>query len=432
MRRGAWGLGVLFVFFETSAALAQVAGQSGQSYSVQVQLAAEHDGNIARASEALAAKEKITLDDTTYTPTLSINFVKPIGRQSIFFDGSISYLFHQNNKSLDSERVNVGTGISLQAGPCGVSFTGGYARGRSQLADPTRLTGIPSPIAGYPGLPSSATGAAGSTIFNISTSEQVGASATCARPSGIGITTQVNESWASNTEVFSSTGRYRTFAASGGLSYQRPLFGALSLVGTYSETKNGDQLVGVPAASGFETVGGNLSYSRRLGGRIQASATVGYTDARTLSPPVILGAPAAPSDFKGVTYSANATYRATSRLNASLSLQKGISPSILAGNSYEVQSGYTVGLNYQIGSRISVALNDSRQESRTTGAVAIIPGATPLTDSRVNSLSASVSYSMSRRLSFQFSATRETRASDSPEFDYTNDRVAFTLSSHFP
>jgi hypothetical protein len=38
---------------------------------------------------------------------------------------------------------------------------------------------------------------------------------------------------------------------------------------------------------------------------------------------------------------------------------------------------------------------------------------------------------MNKRLSFELLATRETRTANSSEFDYTNDRVALTLSSTF-
>jgi hypothetical protein len=433
MRRKFWGIGALLLGAAAAGSAAAQAAAPGQGRQFHVQMSAmvEHDTNLTRESPAQAALANLTPEDTIYAPTLNLNFVMPVGRQSFFLNGAASYLFHQNNTLLNNEQINLTGGAAVAVGPCRTILSGGYARGRSELNDPAARLQVTSPTV------SSGGGTVGvgdnslvSTIQNIQTTKQVSASLSCSRPSGIGIVAQVGEQWASNTQAISAIGSTRTTNASAGLSYQRPLFGSLSLSGTYSKTDNGDQPVGTLAPGGFETKGAELSFSRQLGGRIQASATLGYSSAHTVSPPPVNATAAPAKDFSGLTYSGGISYRATSRLHAKASFQRQLTPTLLSGSSYEVQTGYTVGVDYQIGSRIALSLIGNRQESDSPGAV-IIPTAPTLTNSRVNSLSASVTYRMSKRLSWQLSASREERNADNALFDYTNDRVAITLSSNF-
>lgn len=442
MGRGRWGLGALFLVVASGGtAAAQVsgapsglglpgAGAPTRTLSVEAQAMVEHDTNLTRESQALAGQGGLTPEDTVYSPTLNVNFVMPVGRQALFFNGSGSYLFHQNNTQLNSERVNLGGGAALSAGPCGAVVRGGYSRGRSELLSPAGLQTPPGGV--VPAVPVPVTSNFESTIQNIETVKDVGLNLTCARPSGIGARAQVGQQWTSNTEILSGSGSYRSTNASAGLVYARPQFGSLALDGVYSRTIYGEQVVPGLLPRGFETTGANLSFSRQLGGRIQANLTVGVTHAHDLSPPVLLvPLPTDPfRDFSGVTYSAGASYRVTSRLQARATFQRQITPTLLLGSSFEVLTGYGLDVSYSLGTRITLDLNGNRQESRTNGG-ALIPLAQSLTNSRVNDLSASGSYRMNKRISLQLSGTHETRDADNANFNYTNDRVALTLSTTF-
>jgi hypothetical protein len=355
----------------------------------------------------------------------------PVGRQSVFLSGSTSYLFHQNNTRLNDSRVNLNGGGVLALGPCHTTLSGGYAHGRSELNDPTAVFQTPGgPTSTTPGVPGINNNNLESTILNIQTTETVDANLSCSRPSGLGIIADVGQVWTSNTQITAANGSSRTTHGSAGVSYQRPAFGSLALTGTYSKTDNGDRLVAALTPEGYETTGADLSFTRKLGGRIEASATVGYTHAHTVSPPPVTATTLPAGDFNGLTYSGYVTYRATSRLHARAAFQRQVTPTLLSGSSYEIQQAYTAELDYQIGSRIALSLIGNRQENESPGAI-IIPTAPTLTNSRVNSLSASVTYTMSRRLSLQLAATREERTANAAQFDYDNDRVALTLTSTF-
>lgn len=443
MGRGSWAFGAVMLITATGgSAVAQVAappsgigspggGRPVRTFAVTVQALVEHDSNLTRQSEASAILSQLTPSDTIYAPTVNVNFVMPVGRQAIFLNGSGSYLFHQTNTQLNNERVNIAGGGSLSLGPCGAVLRGGYARGRNELTAPgAGQTGAVSDGATGSLLPT--TSNLESTIRNIETVEDVSLGLSCSRSSGIGINGQVAQQWTSNSEVISGSGSYRATSASVGISYQRPAFGSLSLAGIYGRTIYGGQLAPQLVPRGFETTGANLSFSRQLGGRIQAQATAGYTRAHQLSPPPIpigvIGNPFA--DFSGFTYTAGASFRATRNLTARATFQRQISPTLLSGSSYEVLTGYGLGVQYTLGTHITVDVRGDRQQSRTNGAI-LTNAAQSLTDSRVNDLSASVSYRFNRRLSVQLSGTRETRTADNTRFAYSNDRVALTLSSNF-
>ena len=441
MGRGRWGLGALFLVVASGgSAAAQVSGApSGlgapgggpptRTLVVDASALVEHDTNISRESEALANQSGLNPEDTIYAPSLNVNAVLPIGRQALFFTGSGSYLFHQNNTRLNSEQVHVGAGGSLSAGACGAVVRGGYSRGRSEFFSPLAQT---APGAVVPVVPVPVTSDFESSIENIVTTEDVGLSVTCARPSGLGAHAQVDQLWTSNSDVFSGSGSYRSINTSAGLVYARPQLGSLALDGTYGRTIYGDRVTPNLLPRGFETTGANLSFNRQLGGRIQADLTVGFTHAHDLSPPVLpVPLPDDPfRDFSGLTYSAGASFRATSRLQARATFQRQISPTLLSGSSFEVLTGYSLDVSYILGSRITLAVRGDRQESRTNGLLIVQPAAT-LTNSRVNELSASASYTMNKRISLRLSGTHETRDADNVNFNYTNDQVALTLSSTF-
>ena len=442
MRRGSWALGAfMFAAAAGGSAAAQVAAPSGvgapsggppvRTFAVQVQALVEHDSNLTRASEALAAQSQLTPSDTIYAPSVNVNFVMPVGRQAIFLNGSGSYLFHQTNTKLNNERVNVAGGGSLALGPCGAVLRGGYARGRNELTAPG--TGqVGSVSGGATGSLLPTTSNLESTIQNIETAEDASLSLSCARSSGLGLNAQVGQQWTSNSEMLSGSGGYRATSATAGISYQRPAFGSVTLGAIYGRTIYGDQLSAQLQPRGFETTGAQFSFSRQVGGRIQAQATVGVTHAHVLAPPPLpagfVGNPFA--DFSGLTYTAGASFRATSSLTVKANFQRQISPTLLSGNSYEVLTGYGLDLQYNLGTHITVDVRGDRQQSQTNGAP-VANAASTLTDSRVNDLSASVSYRFNKRLSVQLSGTREARSADNAMFDYTNERVALTVSSNF-
>ncbi|MFL5297722.1 MAG: hypothetical protein ACJ798_15200 [Phenylobacterium sp.] len=406
--------------------------QATRALHVQGELLVEHDSNLAGASQLAATVGNVTPEDTIFAPRLNVDYSMPIGRQAVFLDGSIAYLFHNKNKNLDNEQISLAGGAALHAGPCGGTFTGGYSRGRNELVNSAARLAAPIPVPGAEGTVPPAVADATSTVFNIQTTKEVGAGVTCGRPSGIGVFAQAVQAWSSNTEVFSGISDYRYLQTSAGLSYQRPSLGQLMIGGNYSRNINGAPPPGQLAAHGYESSGAHVQYSRRLGGRIEAVASVGYEHAHTLSPPPVTPTTPATKDFDGMTYSGQLSFKVSSRMQTRASFHREVTPTLLTGNTFEIQTGYDVGMSYTFGSRIVAALTGGQQQSEVPNA--IVPVGTPLaptlSKSRVNELSATLSYNVSRRLMIGLGAYRERRVGDNPLFNYTNDRVALTLTSN--
>lgn len=413
MRQGLWVLGLAFAAVAASSSAeaqvtsqAMVAGRQVRTVKVRAGAEAEYDTNIAKTNKAQATILGLTLEDVTYTPSLNVNLIMPVGRQAVFLQGAASYLFHQNNKQLDHDSFNVAGGVGNSLGPCGTVLTGAYQRGRSQLSDRALVVDVQS----------------------ITETKTAAFGLTCSRPSGLGVVANGSLQRGSNTGSTVAIGEFETESVSGGFSYGRPSSGSISVQGNYARTKYPQQAGAMAKGLGYETKGVSVHVERRLGARIQLGGTVGYTEATPLSPPPVT-VPPTPSKFSGISYLGDASYRASSRLQANATFSRQISPSLIAGRSFEIQSAYSLGVDYKIGSRISTRLAAQQTESTSRGGAPTI--ATTLTNSRVRSVLASVRYRQSDRLSFVLNAAHEQRTANDPRFGYTGDRVGLTADVSF-
>ena len=413
MRQGLWVLGLACAAAAASSSVeaqvtsqAMVAGRQVRTVKVRAGAQAEFDTNIAKTSEAQAVIQGLTLEDVTYTPSLNVNFVVPLGRQAVFMQGAASYLFHQNNKRLDHDSFNVAGGVGNSLGPCGTVLTGAYQRGRSQLSDRALVLDVQS----------------------ITETKSATFGLTCSRPSGLGIVANGMLQRGSNSGSTVAIREFETESLSGGLSYGRPSSGSISVQGNYGRTKYPQQVGAMAQGLGYETKGVSVHVERRVGARIQLGGTFGYVEAMSLAPPPVT-VPTMPSRFKGINYLGDASYRASSRLQASATFSRQISPSLIAGRSFEVQSAYSLGVDYKIGSRISTRLAAQQTESTSRGGSPAT--ATTLTASKVKTVLASIRYRQSDRLSFVLNAAHEQRTANDPRFAYTGDRVGLTADVSF-
>lgn len=377
---------------------------------VRASAEAEYDSNVANASDAQASSQGIQPEDVVYTPQVSANLVMPIGRQALFLQGSASYLYHQNNHQLDHDRINVLAGLGGSVGPCGAVVSGAYATGRAQLADQALVTDVENVL-------SVETGTVGLT---------------CARPSGLGFVANSSYSHASNSALQLTNSDFDSTTVSAGVSYSRPSSGSISLLGDYSRGTYPHRLDIDGQSSGYESRGASVQVTRRLGGKIQLGATIGYTDVTPMSSsPVAAGGLSTPvADFKGLVYSGDAKFRASSRLQASLTFSRQVQPSLITGQSYEVQSAYALGVDYSIGSRITAHAGAQLSESAAHGGLIIDP-ALSLTNSKVTILLASLRYQQSKRLSLLLNAQHEQRTADNARFSYEGYRVGVTAGVNF-
>lgn len=413
--RQALGVGAIAAIWALApVAVAQVtpdsmlAGRQARKVEFQLNGAVEHDTNITRTTRALAAAQGLVREDTIFTPTLNVDLLAPVGRQAVFLRGSAGYLFHARNKRLDSDRYDLEGGVGNLLGPCGSILSGAYQRGRSELQDRSLV----------------------STINNIIATKTVSFGVTCVRPPGLGITGAVAKAWTTNSQSVVTSGDFQTTTANLGFLYSRPTSGSLTVQGQYAKTVYDP--VETPllrATDGYESYGGGVRVERRLGGRIQAVASLSYMMVDLINSPSPPPGALVVKNFSGLTYSGELSFRASSRLQAQLKAEKSIQPTLLTGSGYEIQTQYSSRLEYRIGSRISVAVGAELEKADLRGA--LIPGGLSLTNSTTRVALASVSYRQSDRLTLSINGHLEDRTANDPRFEYTSERVGASANVSF-
>jgi hypothetical protein len=387
--------------------------QARQSRLTQILLTAnvEYDSNIVRSSPTLAAQEGLHLSDTTYSPTLNTNVVFPVGRQALFLTGDVGYVGHQQNSRLDHARVDLNSGVGNKLGPCGSVLSGGYFRGRSELLDTTLST----------------------TVQNLQEIKKVNFGVSCLRAPGLGLSVDATRSWATNDSPVATNGNYQSTQISGSLIYSRPATGTIALTAADVETDYSQTgLLAAAGPSGYKARSGGVRLERRLGGRIQATASVSYTKAEIQQPVGLVGSTtSAARDFSGLTYSGDLTFRATSRLSAHAGFDKEVKPSLIPGGSFEVHTEYILGATYKLGSRIQLGLNGHDSDIVVHGDFPAALAATTLTDAHVKLVEATARYNLTKRLSFVFTGGRETRDANNPLLEYSDNRVSLGAEVKF-
>jgi hypothetical protein len=374
---------------------------------VEVDMTGEilYDSNVARSDQELATERGLTLSDEIFTPTGVVDLALPVGRSSLFLDGSAGYDFYANNHSLDRERINVlGGGIS-QFGPCRETLSGTYARFQTDLSDIGEFAGV----------------------TNTENQESVATGATCGRAIGLAPNVQVSESWEQNSAQLRQLVDNRVFMATGGLAYQRPALGAVSLFGEYLDTTFPNQvylLGAVRQTGGYQLYAGGLRYDRHLGARIQGVVSLSYT---SLTPNI-----AGSGGFKGFTYSGDITYRASSRLNGRVSFTRATTPSNTVGANFSVDNTELAEVIYDIGPRLSLTLGGSRL-ARRYNVSGFNPFGAPflITDETIVDGYITATYKLNRRLSFILNLRQEQRDANISAFNYQSSRVGLTVKGTF-
>jgi hypothetical protein len=370
-------------------------------FSATLSAKVEHQTNISGVSDIEAKLRGVSTDDTTYTPNLNVTVNMPVGRQLVYLNGNVGYLYHDKNKIYDSERIAIDGGVRARVSVCAVDVGGTYQRALSSFDDIV----------------------IGPTIDNILETKGAHIQATCARRTGFGLTGAISTETAQNDTSLLKVQDYTRNSYMLGVSYSKPRLGVLTVFGTHARTEYDNRGsgvgVGLGLSEGYESDTGGLTYERHLGARIDGSVTVSYTSVSGLGTPV----PGAPSDFDGVTYLLTASYKASQRLRGDVSFGREVTPSNRFGNSYDLATRYTIRGSYDLGSRISTNLGYEQRETDSKGSP-VLPGI--LTNSTVKVVSGGITYKMSRRVGFSLDAGYEKREANDPRFEYDNTRVGLT------
>lgn len=384
--------------------------RGGQARTVQVAVEGrvDHDTNVARTGEAQAALQNIVPEDTVYSPTARFNIVQPIGQQAIFVRGLTSYLFHDENKRLDHARIQVNGGVGNSIGPCGSVVGGGYFRRRNSIEDPELIV----------------------LVDNIQTTRSVNLGISCVRAPSLQVLARGERLWTSNSLELAANGDSTTDVIAVGITYSRSNAGSISLSGNYSRTDYEDRPINNGSPDGFETVAGGVRLERRLGGRIQAVASLSYTETQVDSAPLTLppgspGTPTLPDEFSGLTYSGEVSYRASSRLTGRVRFAREVAPSLIPGATFELRTSALGHVDYRIGSRFTFGAGAEYRENDLRGQFVLL--GTQITDAITRVYDVSIRYRQNKRISLVLRGAREERDAKQTQFDYVSKRIGLGL-----
>jgi hypothetical protein len=360
-----------------------------------------YDSNIARSSEEVAAQRHLTLADEIFTPGVNFNVARQLGREVVFLQGNVSYVFHRTDTILNRQNISIDGGVTTRVLRCRELVTGSFVTAQSDLAEQSLVV-----------------------VKNTLNTGSVGATADCGRAIGFAPTASVSETWKTNSAHQLQGLNVNILSTSGGLAYRQPAFGSISLFGSYSQADFPNNVIGVGRAAhnyGYNFYSVGATYDRHLGGRIEGIATVAYTDLK----PYISGS----AGFSGLTYNFDAIYKVNPRLTLHASASRAVQPSNRIESNYSVDENYLVEATYLLGTRLSLTLT-GLHTSQNYKTVILLP-INDLTRSRTNGASLSATYTMNRRFSFILDAGDEERTSNVPGFNYSSTRVGITFKATY-
>jgi hypothetical protein len=219
------------------------------------------------------------------------------------------------------------------------------------------------------------------------------------------------------------TSNYRSFTATGGVAYRRPIFGSVTLFGDYVKADFPEQfLFGLfPIPEGYQLYGGGARYDKTVGARILGELSISYTSLEPISP-------LSPA-FQGVTYIADLKYSATNRLKVHFNFHRAVNPSNRFGASYYIEREELLEATYDASSRLSLTAGISEANRRFEG-----PNLNPVLDISDEDdwdFYGSLNFAMTRRLTLGLDVRQEERRANLTEYGYSDTRVGLSLKAHF-
>jgi hypothetical protein len=361
-----------------------------------------YDSNFARSSQAQADLRGIEPKEVTLRPQLDFEAVEPLGRQIVFLNGNVGYVFHKENSQLDRGRGTVNGGYTTSLGFCSLAGTGSYSAAQADLAElDTRVT---------------------KNLLAVST---VALSTQCGRQTGFGGGAQISRQESQNSAKIQRTADSTVESLSLQAGYSNPTLGQLGLVFGYTNSELPNRIIpGRPVGDGFYTQTYGASFGKRFGTRIDVSGQVGRTMVKREFAP-----PGTDQKFSSTTYAAAASYRFGGRLVLELAGSRAVLPTARAGKLYDIATSGRAAVTYNLGSRYAVSVTENVADVKSNADTTVT---TPvITKSRTYSTSASVSYRQSARATLLLDVRYDDRNTNLPAFDYTSTQVGLTAKIGF-
>ena len=368
-----------------------------------------YDSNVTGGNAALAKTRGLSTSDEIFAPAIQFNLARPIGRETVFLQGSAGYDFHVHNTILNRENLDIRPGVLASFASCQTALTGNYSRAQSDI----------SQLALGPGSPNV------TQQRNVLEVKQISGNADCGRAIGFAPNVSASETWTSNSSPLQRFTDAQTFSGSAGLAYRRPTFGSLSVFGSYSHTDYPNRAAFAflfPGLStSFQTISGGVSFARAIGTRLQANASLSYTSLES-------GGSTSRS-FSGPTFSGALSYRASSRLRASAQISRATAPSNRLNSTYAIEELYSAQIVDQVGTKWGFSGGASYGHNSYRGLVT--QQLFDLTDEKTYTVFGDAVFQFTRRLSLDLNVQHSQRNANFPGLTYPDTRVGLTARATF-
>lgn len=400
MRLRQLALGAILAICAGSTALGQEMPdvEAKRQTDVGLRLAVFRDSNVARSNATLAAARGLVPEDYTLRPQATFMIVRPIGRQAVFLKGAAGYDFYQENSQLNRQRIDVSGGGVGSVGMCKLALTGVYGAGQSQLDD---LAGV--------------------VTENLQEQTSQSVTALCGRDRGFNAAVSGLRQDVSNSAARQQGADHKVEGGTFAVGYGRPSIGRITAMYAYSAQDYASR----PNANGgvgdgywSQTIGAN--YENTLGRKLKIVGAVGNTRVKRDSAP-----PGVPLEFTSTTYNGVLSYAASRRLDLTVAVGRGVTPSNRAGKLYDISTTTDLLATYRFGTRFVVS-GGGRLANVRSNADTALEGLV-VTDSEDRSLFASIRYQQSKRASLVLDLRQMERTTNLPLFDYSNTRFGLTL-----
>lgn len=385
-------IGLAVIVCAASPALAQ--GREERSLEIRVSGGAVYDSNAARSNSVQAAARGLAQAEMEYRPSVNAALVLPVDQHAFFLDADVGYEFHSKNKRLESERIGGRSGVRMRVAGCTAEVSGSYARRLSDLAD-----------------------SYSDAVGNVEEVRGGAGRLSCERPVGFSPVASAAFTQLRNEVVVRRRSDVDNLTLSGGVAYQQPSLGKLSLLGTLTDALYPNRLVG-GQRDGVRTYAATMMLERRTGTRVQGSVSAGYV----LVDPDLPGVPS----FSGMSYGADVVWLPGGRAKMSLSAARSVEASNRLDVSYFRQDMVRMTLRYGATTRLNADIRASYRVRKY--AAAPVPGVTPLGTDRSYGAGGGLSFALNRRIMLGLDADYQRRNAAVDLFDYGGTRLGLSAS----
>lgn len=375
---------------------APVAG--GDRFSLDVRGRVSYESNVSGGDDTLANLRGLQPEDVIYTTGISMAVQRPSSRQTLFLTATADLNRHEKNKRLDGENIAIQAGATRRFTTCAVTGSGGYSRRQSQ---PDELTVV-------------------AVTKNVAETKTASLQGMC----GFGNIVGTVSGQITKTDNNANSAGYvdsRTEGVTGSVGYANQTLGTISVFATYSTSSYDDSsLVGTPSvARNFRQTGGGLSYMRRIGSRLNGTASVSYT---TLDSDIAGG------DSEGWTASAALNYRLSSRTGLVLNYFRGYQASATLFASSQFTERVDLSGSYRLSSRLSARASVSAARNDFRGSQTNL---LQVAEDKVFTAGGGFSYRIGRNITIGVDGGYTERDADLDLFDTHSTRASVSISNRF-